>query len=466
MTVPRTTEEPGDPVLTRRAVLAGGAALGLGVAAAQARAAVPRPLRELLREAPASDADWTLPAHDLAATRHAPHAPGLRRRWRAHFPGGVPATAAISGGVVYTASARGAVAALRLRDGHELWRRELGTFGYGSGEGERRLGFFSGVALTDDAVIVASEVVYRLDRRTGATVWKSAPLRTKESDDYFWGPPVVVGGRVLVGSGSGGELPTARGRLSAYDLAGGTLVWSTPTVPLGANGGGIIGPASVDYPADLAFVATGAPYEAVKGSNPGTCSLIAMRLRNGEIVWQDQVFAGDRKGFDFNSAPVIIGRFLVATNKDGIFAWDRRARRRLWHRRITDPLAGGAVAAGPTGGPEGGPIATDGRRIYILSNDAVSGGCVAAALSRDGRVLWRTPLPAPTFAAPALGAGRLHVAGSDGMLRALDGRTGRIVARTALGSPSSAAPAIAAGHLVVGTGAAPYIPGEELVCLG
>jgi outer membrane protein assembly factor BamB len=456
-----------DGALTRRAVLAGGAALGFAIATAQARAAVPRPVRELLGRAAGSTTAWTLPAHDLAATRHALAAPGLRHRWSARFPGGVPASAAIDGGVVYAAGARGAVAAIRLGDGHQLWRRELGTFGYGSGEGQRQLGFFSGVAVTADAVIVASETVQSLDRKTGRTLWQAAPLRTKTSDDYFWGPPTVVGERILVGSGSGGEVPTARGKLSAYRLEDGGLLWSTPTVPEGANGGGILAPASVDHAAGLAYVATGAPYEAVKGSNPGTCSLIAMRLADGAIVWKDQIFPADRKGFDFNSAPVIVGGLLVATNKDGIFAWDRKRHRRAWHRRITDPLAGGAEAAGPTGGPEGGPIATDGRRIYVLSNDLVSEGCVAAALSpRDGRVLWRTSIPAPTFAAPALGAGRLHVAGSDGTLRVLDGQSGRIVARASLGGASSAAPAIGAGRLVVGTGAAPYIPGDALVCLG
>ena len=453
--------------LSRRALLAGGATLAAGLAASQARAAVPAPAREWLRRvAPGDAAEWVLPAHDLAATRHAPGRPGLRHRWSAKFPGGVPASVAIAGGVVYAASARGEVAALRLADGTEIWRRRLGTFNYGSAEGKRRLGFFSGVALTADSVIVASEVVYRLDRATGKTRWQSSPLRTSSSDDYFWGPPSVVGDTILVGSGSGGEVPTARGKLSAFSLADGELRWSTATVPSGANGGGVLSPASVDPHAGLAYVATGAPYEAVAGPNPGTCSVIAIRLGDGKVVWQDQVFAADRKGFDFNSAPVIVGGLLVATNKDGIFAWDRRSHRRAWHRRITDPLAGGAESAGPTGGPEGGPIATDGRRIYVLSNDAVSEGCVAAAISLGGRVLWRTPLPAPTFAAPALCGERLHVAGSDGTLRALDAGSGRIVARAPLGGASSAAPAIAAGRLVVGTGAEPYIPGDELVCLG
>src|SRR5947208_2682845 len=83
----------------------------------------------------------------------------------------------------------------------------------------------------------------------------------------------------------GAELPTARGRLSAYSLRDGSLVWSTPTVPAGANGGGVIAPASVDLRAGLAYVATGSPYRAVAGRNPGTCSLIALRLRDGAIAW-------------------------------------------------------------------------------------------------------------------------------------------------------------------------------------
>src|SRR5262249_2306349 len=161
--------------------------------------------------------------------------------------------------------------------------------------------------------------------RSGRTLWRSLPLRTPTSDDYHWGLPTVVGRLVLIGSGSGAELPTARGRLTAYDLRDGRLIWNTPTVPDGANAGGLIGPASVDPRAGLAYVGTGSPYGALPGDNPGSCSLIALRLRDGAIVWEDQLHPGDRRGFDLNSAPAIAGRLLVATAKDGIYAWDRFA---------------------------------------------------------------------------------------------------------------------------------------------
>jgi outer membrane protein assembly factor BamB len=452
--------------LTRRGLLAAGGALAIGAAEAQAARAVPRTVRRRLASAPVTGS-WPLPAHDLSATRHGAPLTGVKELWRASFPGGVPASAAVLGDRVYAASAKGEVAALSLRDGKPAWRVSLGAATYGSGKAVRKLGFFGGVAASPAGVIVASERAHCLDPVTGATRWVAAALRTSTSDDYFWGAPVLVNGVALIGSGSGGEVPTARGHLTAYRVADGKLLWSTALAPPSGNGAGVIGPASVDPRAGVVYVATGAPYQKARGSNPGTCSLIALRLSTGAVIWHDQVFPGNSTGFDFNSAPVIVGRRLFATNKDGIFAWDRVDRRRLWHTRITDPLAGGLKSAGPTGGPEGGPIATDGRRVYALSNDLASQGCVAAALApTDGKVLWRTPLPAPTFAAPALAGSELCVAGSDGTLRVLGSATGKILASTVLGQPSSAAPALANGRLFVGLGAQPYIPGNSLVCIG
>jgi outer membrane protein assembly factor BamB len=255
--------------------------------------------------------------------------------------------------------------------------------------------------------------------------------------------------------------------VTAYALADGRLVWSTPMVPEGANGGGVIGPVTVDPGRSAVYVATGSPYEAVPGANPGTCSVGELDLRSGEIRWLDQVYAGDRRGFDFNSAPVLVGRLAVAANKDGFYGWDRTRRERLWHRRLTPAIPPGGDAADPTSGPEGGPVATDGRRVYVLSNDAAQHGCVAAALeARDGSVRWQRSLAAFSFAAPALVGGLLCVPSADGFLRALSAADGSIRSTTSLGAPSSAPPSAAAGAVVLGTGAEPFLPGDELVCVG
>jgi outer membrane protein assembly factor BamB len=453
---PRTPST--EPRFDRRTLMA--LAGGLAVAAIEAKAGRAIPL-------PAVRGSWELPAHDLAATRRGGRIAGTKVDWRAELRGGAAGAPAIVDGSVFAASIGGVIASLDLATGQAHWRRRFATPVYGSGGGTRRLGFFGGVAVAGDRVVAASDHVVALDRRTGRTIWKTEPPRTSSSDDYFWGPPVVAHGLVLIGSGSGAELPTARGRLTAYSLRDGSLVWSTPTVPPGANGGGVIAPASVDLRANLAYVATGSPYRALPGANPGTDSLLAIRLHDGAIVWSDQIYPGDTHGFDFNSAPVILGRILVAASKDGFQAWDRVARRRVWHRRLTPALSKKATVAGPMNGPEGGPVATDGRRIYVLSNDAARNSCVAAALApATGRVLWQRRLPSFSFAAPALAGDRLFATGADGMLRGLETATGRLVATIPLGAPSTGAPAVAEGRLVVGAGAEPFLPGHLLVCIG
>lgn len=410
---------------------------------------------------------WELPAHDLAATRRGGQIAGTRVEWRAELKGGVAGAPAIVGGSVFAASIGGVIASVDLATGHVHWQRQFATPVYGSGAGRRRLGFFGGVAVDRDRVLAASDRVVALDRRTGRTIWTAEPLRTSTSDDYFWGPPVIARGLVLVGSGSGAELPTARGRLTAYSLRDGSRVWSTPTVPPRANGGGVIAPASVDLRTGLAYVATGSPYRAVAGRNPGTGSLLALRLNDGRIVWSDQIYPHDTHGFDFNSAPVIHGRILVAASKDGFQAWDRVSRRRLWHRQLTPAVSKKDGVAGPMNGPEGGPVATDRTRIYVLSNDAARNSCVAAALApASGHVLWRRRLPSFSFAAPAVAGDRLFVTGADGTLRGLATATGRVVAATPLGAPSTGAPAVAEGRLVVGAGAEPFLPGHLLVGIG
>jgi outer membrane protein assembly factor BamB len=426
-----------------------------------------RALAALAETMVAAGAEWPMPAHDLGATRHGTPVATVAVRWRRQMRGGVASATAIVDHHVVAASVGGIVGSYRLAEGKPRWQRDLGTARYGSGKGTRHLGFFGGVAVADRRAFVAAERVHALDVATGRTVWLAEPLRTTTSDDYFWGPPTVASGLVLVGSGSGAELPTARGRLSAYSIRDGRLVWSTPMVPAGANGGGVIAPVTVDTAAGEVYVATGAPYSAVPGANPGTCSLVVLSLETGAVLWSDQVYAGNTTGFDFNSAPVIVGPLLVASNKDGIYAWDRLARRRLWHRRLTPSIPRGAHGAGPTSGPEGGPVATDGTRIFVLSNDAASNGCIAAALSpASGHVLWRRALPAQSYAAPGLAGERLCVPGVDGTLRFLDAADGSVAAAVALGQPSSAPPSLAERVAVVGTGAAPFIPGNSLVCVG
>ena len=137
-------------------------------------------------------------------------------------------------------------------------------------------------------------------------------------------------------------------------------------------------------------------------------------------------------------------------------------RTKLWHTAITPPV----VQPGPTNGPEFGPLATDGHRLYALSNDADAGTVTVAALDpRTGAIAWRTPLPGFAFAAPAIAGDQLWTATAAGALHALDLRDGGLCRTIALDNPSASAVASAHGVVLTGTGAAPHLPGETLTAV-
>ena len=448
--------------LSRRAILAASA----GSAAAIGLGRVPL---ALARSSHHSTRPWTLPAHDLAASRSSAVSVGaVSERWRSHLAGGVTGAPVVAGGTVWAASFGGDVGAFDLARGTQRWLRPLGVAIYGSDN--RELGFFGGIAVKGKRAVVASDRARCLDARTGATLWEADPLRAAggaDGDDYSWAPPVIAGRVVLIGSGAGSEATETRGRLTAYSLESGAPLWSTPLVPEGQNGGGILGQPSVDLRTGRVYVATGAPYAPQPGDNPGTDSLVELRLRDGEIVWSDQVHAADQLGLDLNSSPVLVGPLALVAGKDGFRAWNRVTRRRLWHVQTTPGSPAPGAPADPTTGPEGGPIASDGKRAYGLSNDSAAGTCVAVAIDpQRGKVLWQTTLPAFSFAAPAVSRDALAVPGSDGTLRLLAPATGAVLAELPLGQPSSGAPSVTDGTVLAGTGAGAFLPGDSLVCFG
>jgi outer membrane protein assembly factor BamB len=446
--------------LTRRAALAGAAGVVAGAALADTAPA-------WADRGSSALAQWPLPAHDLSARRAAPVAVGVvSERWRAHLPGGITGSPLLVGDRVLAASFGGDVAAFDAPSGRQLWLTSFGTATYGSGASSRQLGFFGGAAVRGGRVVVASDRARCLDARSGATVWEAAPLRPPGGDDYFWAQPAIAGPFVLLGSGSGTEANATRGRLSAYSLHDGTLLWSTPMVPSSGNGGGILGQPTVDLDARRVFVSTGGAYVPQSGSEPGTDSLVELALDDGSVVFSDQVHAGDQLGLDLNSSPLLLGRLVVVAGKDGFRAWDRFTHARLWHVQVTPATPAPGQPANPTSGPEGGPLASDGVRLYGLSNDSAAGTCVAVAIEpSSGTVLWQTSLPAFSFAAPAAALDAVAVPGSDGTLRLLSPADGTLQEEVPLSEPSSCAPSVGAGTVVAGTGAAPFLPGDSLIFL-
>jgi outer membrane protein assembly factor BamB len=105
--------------------------------------------------------------------------------------------------------------------------------------------------------------------------------------------------------------------------------------------------------------------------------------------------------------------------------------------------------------------------VFFGSNDAAANGVVVAAVEpSSGLVLWRRPLPGFEFGALAVGGDGLWVALASGDLYGLRTGDGTIIGRVALGDPSAGAVTSAHGLVLVGTGTAPYLPGDSLVCNG
>ncbi len=412
--------------------------------------------------------EWQQVAHDLEATRTVRRAPSsLSIRWRQPIAGGLTGPALVVEDAVIAASLGGEVAAFDLDTGRERWRRVFPQARYGSGESEVVLGFFGGCATAAGRVLVASDRVRCLRLRDGALLWEADPLRAPGADDYFWGAPVVAAGLVIVGSGAGSEATETRGRVSAYDMHDGRLAWSTPTVPESGNGGGVLAPVSVDLQRGAVFAGTGSPYLTQPGDNPGTCSVIEVALRDGRLRWSDQLHAGDTLGLDVNSAPVLTPRVIAVTAKDGVWAWRRDSRERAWHRKVTPATPADGGPASPINGPEGGPLAFDGKRLFALSNDGDQGSGVAAALDpHTGEVRWQSALSGLTFAAPAVAGDALCLSNVSGDLEVLNVDTGAVRGRVALGGPSAGAVSAARGRILVGIGAEPFLPGGELICIG
>jgi len=91
---------------------------------------------------------------------------------------------------------------------------------------------------------------------------------------------------------------------------------------------------------------------------------------------------------------------------------------------------------------------------------------VAAVDPGTGTVLWRQSLPGFEFGALAVAGDSLWVALASGDLYGLRAIDGVVVGHAALGNPSTGAVSAAFGSVLVGTGIAPYLPGDSLVCLG
>lgn len=235
------------------------------------------------------------------------------------------ATPVVVDGVMYTSGNLGRVYALDAATGASLWTFEpevdMQANRSACCDQANR-----GVAVADGKVMVGAldGMLYALDAKTGAVVWKADTVTDHSRGYTSTGAPEVAGDLVLIGNG--GAEYDARGYVTAYRIADGRQAWRFFTVPhdpktgpqenpaLDAalktwdkdsrwdiGGGGTVWDA-INY--DPAFdtvyigVGNGGPY-AIKtrspkgGTNLYLSSIVALDRKTGAVKWHYQETPGD-----------------------------------------------------------------------------------------------------------------------------------------------------------------------------
>ena len=229
--------------------------------------------------------------------------------------------------------------ALDARDGSEIWHYHWETRG-GTHIGSR------GSAIWNDSLLFETPDNYlvSVNIHTGAENWH-VEISSFELQYFSTMAPIVIGDRVIVGTGNDLDQP---GFTQAFDAANGELLWKLYSVPMAEGdpgletwpnldaarhgGGNAWVPGVYDPETDLYIFGTGNPTPAYTGvSRPGdnlfTCSLIAVNVTTGKMEWYFQTSPHDTHDWDSAQTPILIDgvidgepRKLVSTaSRNGFF---------------------------------------------------------------------------------------------------------------------------------------------------
>lgn len=460
----------------------------------------------------------------------------LALKWAFAYPGATRARSQplVHGNTVFVGSQQGTVYALDLNSGCAHWQYEAGA--------EVRNGLtVADMGHPSDTVLFFGDFkarVHAVSARTGLPVWnKSVSTHT---DATITGSVKYYEGRLYVPISSsewataadpGYPCCTFRGSVAALDADDGTLLWNSFVIQTTPHETGEINPAgakrmapagapvwnspTIDAQRGLLYVGTGEGYTspAVKTSD----AVVAMRLSDGEIVWSQQLMAGDAwnmacfiggggncpeengPDLDIGAATILwqgpTGDLLLVGQKSGdVYALDPNAAGKItWHKKLGRGGYAGGVHWGMTANADTLFVPIADTYFPGLPNDPGFPG-LHALDPLTGSVLWYTPAldecpenkkPAcdPGLSAAATSSNDLIFAGGfDGLLRVYDAASGEVrwkynslaefetvsgeLGRG--GSIESDGPVVANGHLLVNSGYqfGSRMPGNVLLVFG
>lgn len=404
--------KPKTPVLGERLpVLAYEGALEVDPALAGTQVTLPPPVE---------NAGWTQPGgNSEGAIGNVALAASPARAWQVSIGQGtsgkarLAASPVVDGGNVFTIDTAAEVRAFTASTGRQLWR-----YAMDQGGNNRRTAFGGGVSAGDGKLFATSGFghVVALDQATGRRLWEvdlQVPLR---------GAPAVAGGQIFVLSQDN--------QLFALSVADGSTLWDM---------------AATVETTSLFGAATPAVSQGTVVAGFSAGELIALRVENGRVVWQDALA---RTGIstsvgilsDIDASPAIDRGRVFAVGKGGrMAALELNTGQRVWEVNMA-----GADTPVPSG-----------DWVYTVTDE----GQVVCLSRATGKVRWMTQLRAfgnekkkskpINWSGPVLADGRLIVVSSRGQMVTLSAAEGTVQREVKLGADAMLSPVVANGVLYV-----------------
>jgi alcohol dehydrogenase (cytochrome c) len=262
-------------------------------------------------------------------------------------------------GILYVSTPDNAWA-IDARDGHEIWHFVWKTRG-GTHIGNRGLGMWGSWLYME----TPDDYLVSLDAKTGKERWHK-PIADFDLQYFSTVAPIVVGNHVLVGTGNDLDEP---GFLQSFDPETGDLQWKFYVVPMNpgdpgldtwANldaarhgGGNPWVPGSYDPESRLFIFGTGNPSPAYtsqprgEGDNLYTCSIVAVNVDTGKMIWYYQTSPHDTHDWDSAQTPVLVDaefngamrKLVLTASRNGYyFTLDRLTGEHLVTSKFSDSV--------------------------------------------------------------------------------------------------------------------------------
>lgn len=335
---------------------------------------------------------WPTFGYDNQRTHLSPfgHRPPYRQLWRLRARWLVEFPPTVGYGKVFVSQLKGVFYAVDAKTGEWRWRRKFAYCSASSPTLARGLVIATFVPLPcTRGKRGVPGLVIAMRQSDGRTVWTKR-IASESS-------PLIVGGRVFVGSWDG--------RIYALGLGTGKVLWSTLLADEVHSSGA--------YAAGTVYF----------GDNSGTVT--ALDARTGTTRWQARSFSRLRTGREyFYATPTVAYGRVFASNTDGtVYAFGAASGNLLWASPV-----GTYVYTAP---------AVWEKRVYVGTYD----GKFLALDAATGETVWSREMPAAVHGAPTVMAGLVYMStcpycgqkgsryaksGPNGTY-ALDARTGKLV---------------------------------------